>query len=437
MKPLIKNFLALLVLVLVAVAAYTAGKHQPPAANVAVQAPAQRKLLYYRNPMGLPDTSPVPKQDSMGMDYVPVYEGEDAARGTVSLAPEKVQKLGVRTEAAQQRALVREVQATGLVEVDERKQQWIAPRFAGWVQRLQVNATGLRVTRGQPLLTVYSPDLESAVREVQLAQASGLHDVEKSARSRLDNWQIAAQDLASLQRDSTQLVLRSPINGVVVEKMAIEGARFGSGDVLFKLADLSDVWVQAEVAEQDQGSVRLGQAVDVRIDAYPQQIFPGKVSFIAPLLNEKTRTVRVRVELPNLDGRLRPGMYANVAISEQLPSALTVPVSAVIDSGARQVVLVQVAEGHFQPRNVKLGARNSTYVEVQEGVGVGEQVVTRANFLIDAESNLRAALSGMYEQKSSEQAASGEAAVTKRDDGMGNMSSAAPEQASAQPHGGH
>ncbi len=428
MKPLIRNILGLLVLVLVAAVAYNAGKHQPPAASPAVQASAQRKILYYRNPMGLPDTSPVPKQDSMGMDYVPVYEGEDAASGTVNLAPEKVQKLGVRSEAAQLRSLTRVVRATGLVEVDERKQQWIAPRFAGWVQHLQVNATGLAVSRGQPLLAVYSPELESTVREMQLAHASGLAEVEKSARNRLDNWQIAPQDLAALQHDSSQLVLRAPINGVVVEKMAIEGARFAPGDVLFKLADLSDVWVQAEVAEQDQGSVHLGQAVQVSIDAYPQQTFSGKVSFIAPLLNGSTRTVRVRVELPNPQGRLRPGMYANVEISEPLPAALTVPVAAVIDSGVRQVVLVQVAEGRFQPRTVKLGARNADYVEVLDGLGAGEQVVTRANFLIDAESNLRAALSGMHES-------SAPAGGTGQDAGA-EMPGAAPQEAGAHQHGG-
>jgi len=331
------------------------------------------------------------------MDYVAVYEGEDTGSATVAISPEKVQLLGVRTEIAQRHALIRNVRATGLLEVDERKQQWIAPRFEGWVQQLQVNTTGQRVTRGQPLLTVYSPELESAAREVQLAHESGLAEVEKSARSRLDNWQIAPQDLEHLQHGMVHLVLRSPIDGVVIEKMAVEGARFAPGEVLFKLADLSSLWLQAEVAEQDQGALHLGQTVDVKVDAYAQEKFSGKVSFIAPVLNEKTRTVRVRVELPNKDARLRPGMYASVLIADTLPSELVVPLSAVIDSGARQVVLVQIAAGRFQPRVVQLGARNEEQVAVLKGLVEGETVVTRANFLIDAESNLRAALGGMQE----------------------------------------
>jgi Cu(I)/Ag(I) efflux system membrane fusion protein len=404
MNTISKFTLSLLVLALVGAGSFYLGKQQAAPEVSANKAQTERKIMYYRNPMGLPDTSPIPKKDSMGMDYVAVYEGEDAGSGTVAISPEKVQLLGVRTEAVQRRALTRNLRATGLLEVDERKQQWIAPRFEGWVQQLKVNATGQRVTRGQPLLTVYSPELESAAREVQLAHESGLAEVEKSARSRLDNWQIAPQDLQHLQHGMAHLVLRSPIDGVVIEKMAVAGARFAPGEVLFKLADLSSLWLQAEVAEQDQGALHLGQSVEVKVDAYAQEKFSGKVSFIAPVLNEKTRTVRVRVELPNKDARLRPGMYASVVIAEALPSELTVPLSAVIDSGTRQVVLVQVAEGRFQPRVVQLGARNEEQVAVLQGLAQGETVVTRANFLIDAESNLKAALSGFGSAVSAPQA---------------------------------
>lgn len=384
--------LLLLLLLLVAAGSFYLGRHQAPSATAGSQIQAARKILYYRNPMGLPDTSPVPKKDAMGMDYVPVYEGDDVSGGTVVIAPEKLQMLGVRSEAVQRRALTRDVRATGLIEVDERKQQWVAPRFEGWVQQLHVNATGQRVTRGEPLLTVYSPELESAAREVQLAHESGLAEMEKSARRRLDNWQIEAQDLEHLQHGAAHLILRSPIDGVVIEKNAVAGARFAPGDVLFKLADLSGVWLQAEVAEQDQGALHIGQAVDVKVDAYAQEKFSGKVSFIAPVLNEKTRTVRVRVELPNKDARLRPGMYASVVIADTMEPALTLPLSAVIDSGTRQVVLVLVAEGRFQPRAVQLGARGEQYAVVLSGLKEGETVVSRANFLIDAESNLKAAL---------------------------------------------
>lgn len=394
MKPIIKITLFVLVVMLVGAGSFYLGKHQTIAQATATPTQVVRKLLYYRNPMGLPDTSPIPKKDVMGMDYVPVYEGEESGGGAVMLSPEKVQLLGVRSEAVQRRDLTRSIRATGLLEADERRQQWIAPRFEGWVQQLQVNATGQHVARGQALLTVYSPELESAAREVQLAHESGLTDVEKSARSRLDNWQIAAQDLEHLQHGMAHLVLRSPIDGVVIEKMAVEGARFAPGDVLFKLADLSSLWLQAEVAEQDQGALQVGQAVEVSVDAYAAEKFQGKISFIAPVLNDKTRTVRVRVELPNKDMRLRLGMYAKVVIADTMHAVLAVPLSAVIDSGTYQVVLVRLAAGRFEPREVKLGNRGDNYVEVVDGVKEGEQVVTSANFLIDAESSLKSALSG-------------------------------------------
>jgi Cu(I)/Ag(I) efflux system membrane fusion protein len=394
MNSLIKLTFLIFLLALVGAGSFFWGKRQLVPTAV-VSAPAERKILYYRNPMGLADTSPVPKLDSMGMDYVPVYAGDEADTSSVALSAEKVQLLGVQTSAVQRRSLSRTLRASGVIELDERKQQWVAPRFEGWIQQLQVNTTGQRVSKGQALFTVYSPALDSAVREVQLAHTAGLVEVEKSARGRLENWQIAEQDWAQLQQDRAHLVFRAPIDGVVIEKLAVEGARFAAGEVLFKLLDLSTVWLQAEVAEQDQGSLRIGQVVTVKIDAYPATQFSGKVSFIAPLLNEKTRTVRVRIELPNPDLRLRLGMYASVSIADKLPAALSVPLSAVIDSGTQQTVLVQVAAGRFQPRVVQLGARNDEYVTVLDGLALGEKVVNRANFLIDAESNLRAALGGM------------------------------------------
>ncbi|HEU0188007.1 MAG TPA: efflux RND transporter periplasmic adaptor subunit [Gallionellaceae bacterium] len=396
MKRILKPALLLLAMIIMTGAGYYAGTRsdRAPAATQGGEAP--RKILYYRHPMGQSDTSPVPKRDEMGMDYIPVYEGEVEASGTVALSPEKIQLLGVRSEPASLRSLQQQVRATALLEVDERKQQWIAPRFEGWVSELQVNQTGQQVRAGAPLLAVYSPELESAAREYQLARESGLPEVEQSARQRLANWGIAPQDLAQDGKGALRLQLRAPISGTVIEKKAINGARFAAGEVLFRLADLSVVWLQAEVAEQDQGGLRVGQAVKASVDAYPGETFSGRVSFVSPVLNEMTRTVRVRVELNNRDGRLRPGMYASVQIhTGKAAQQLCVPQSAVIDSGARQVVLVQVAPGRFQPRSVRLGARDDGWVAVLEGLAEGETVVTQANFLIDAESNLRAALSGM------------------------------------------
>jgi Cu(I)/Ag(I) efflux system membrane fusion protein len=374
-------------------AGYFWGKRQALQVEQTASAPTERKVLYYRNPMGLPDTSPVPKKDSMGMDYVPVYADAAAASGAVTLSPGQLQKLGVATEVVGRHALANTVRSTAVIEIDERRQQLIAPRFEGWVRQLHVNATGQAVGRGQPLLEVYSPELESALREYQLAQESGLADLAKSTRQRLRNWELSDDDLAHLSHGMANRVLRAPIAGVVLEKMAVNGARFAPGEVLFRLADLSSVWVQAEVAEQDQGALRVGQSASVSVDAYPGERFSGKVGFISPILDGASRTVKVRVELPNPQGRLRPAMYAQVELATGgAAEVLSLPHSAVIDSGTRQLALVQVAEGRFEPRTLKLGRRDSQFVEVLAGVGEGERVVTRANFLLDAESNLRAAL---------------------------------------------
>lgn len=191
----------------------------------------------------------------------------------------------------------------------------------------------------------------------------------------------------------------APVSGIVLEKKAVQGIRFMPGDILYQIADLSSVWVIAEVQEQDIGQVRLGSRAQVSVDAYPDRMFDGRVNFIYPTLNSATRTVQVRIEISNPEGLLKPAMYADALISLGKGNrVLTVPASAVIDSGTRQIVLVRLAEGRFEPRTVQLGARGDDYVEVVSGVAEGEQVVTSANFLIDAESNLKTALSGMSEQ---------------------------------------
>ena len=385
--------------------------------TAAVAAPGGKKLLYYRNPMGLPDTSPVPKKDSMGMDYIPVYEGEDEADdGGVKIGTAKVQKLGVRVEAAALRDLSRPVRAVGRVEVDERRLFAVAPKFEGWIERLHVNTTGQPVGRGQPLFEVYSPELVSAQREYQvaargieqLAGATGeaqasLRGVAEAALARLRNWDISAEQIERLKaggEPQRTLTYRAPAAGVVLEKKAVQGMRFMPGEALYQIADISSVWVLADVFERDIGAVKLGQAAAARIDAFPGRSFSGKVGYVYPTLNPQTRTVPVRIELANPRGELRPAMYANVELKVGPGgTALSVPVSAIIDGGTTQRVIVQQEEGRFEPREVKLGLRDDDYVEVKEGVKEGEQVVVSANFLIDSESNLKAALGGMKEPK--------------------------------------
>jgi Cu(I)/Ag(I) efflux system membrane fusion protein len=396
----------------------TANSAAAPAASGVVGEAGQkapRKLLYYRNPMGLPDTSPVPKKDSMGMDYIAVYEGEDepsAKAGEIRISTEKVQKLGVKTEAAAVRELARRVAAAGRVEIDERRVHTVTAKFEGWVERLHVNATGQPVGKGQALFEVYSPELVSAQREYAVAakgvaamkdasaeMQSGMKQLAEASLTRLRNWDISEEQVKALAAGAEAkrtLSFRAPAGGVVIEKKAVAGMRFMPGEMLYQIADVSAVWVLADVFERDIGAIKPGQKVKVGINAYPEKSFTGTVAYIYPTLKPETRTVPVRIELANPGGLLKPGMYANVDLAVGgAARVLTVPVSAVIDSGTRQIVLLQKAAGRFEPREVKLGQRSDDYVEVREGIAEGDAVVVAANFLIDAESNLKAALSGL------------------------------------------
>ena len=375
----------------------------------------EKKLLYYRNPMGLPDTSPTPKKDPMGMDYIPVYAGgsddEPASGNQVKLSTDKVQKLGVRTELAQLRLLGQVVRASGRVAPDERRLFTIAPKFEGYVERLHVNVTGQPVAAGQPLFEAYSPELVSAQREyaiaVQGVQAlksaqgnaqAGMQQLADASLQRLKNWDISDEQIQQLTQSKEArrtLTFRSPVSGIVMEKKAVQGMRFMPGEMLYQVADMSHIWVLADVAEQDIGQLKIGARAQLRINAYPEKTFSGLVTYVYHTLSAESRTVPVRVELANPGLLLKPGMFAQVEVaSSTRAKVLTVPLSAVIDSGTRQVVLVQLGEGRFEPRAVKLGARSDDAVEILEGVKEGEPVVVAANFLIDAESNLKAALAG-------------------------------------------
>ena len=368
------------------------------------------KIRFYRNPMGLPDTSPVPKKDSMGMDYIPVYDGDEPDDGSVKISLAKVQKLGVRSEPAELRDLARTIRAVGTVQADERRLFVVNTKFEGYIDKLRVNTTGEVVRRGEPLMEVYAPELVVAEQEYLLAWRS-LQDMQgasaesrasakqlaEAALQRLRNWDISDDQIKELQRRGAvtrTLTLRAPADGVVMEKMAVEGTRFMPGEPLYRIADLSTVWLIADVFEQDLGMLRPGQDAKVTVNAYPGVAFPGKVDFIYPTVMQDTRTGRVRVVIANTDGRLKTGMYAAVALEAPIGAGpvLTVQDSAVIDSGTRQIVLVERGEGKFEPRDVKLGAHAGGFYEVRDGLKADERVVVSANFLIDAESNLKAAL---------------------------------------------
>jgi Cu(I)/Ag(I) efflux system membrane fusion protein len=363
-----------------------------------------RRLKYYRNPMGLSDTSPVPKKDSMGMDYIAVYDDEDANEGTVKISFGKLQKAGARSEQAERRVLNTTVRAPATIELDERRVSIVSFRFEGFIEKVEDVTTGQHVHKGQPLMRVYSPALASAAAEyisVLGAKAgSGITSQGlKGARRRLENLGMSEQAIGEIERTgemSLSVPWFAPQDGEILERAAVNGMRAAPGAVLFRIADHQVVWAIAEIAESDLGLISIGQKVSVRPRAYPNRIFNGDIALIYPHMNAQTRTARIRIELPNPDQGLRPDMYADVEIATGSNNpVLTVSDSAVIDSGERRVVLLDKGEGRFEPRAVKLGRRGDGRVEITEGLSENEKVVVSANFLIDAESNLKAALQGL------------------------------------------
>ncbi|MGA9549610.1 MAG: efflux RND transporter periplasmic adaptor subunit, partial [Rhodomicrobium sp.] len=361
-----------------------------------------RKILYYRNPMGLPDVSSTPKKDSMGMDYAPVYEGDEEDGSTVKIAPGKLQRTGVRSEPVSKRVLVTSIRAPGVVQADEHRQAVVALRFDAFLNGLEHITTGSKVRKGEPLMRVYSSALSAAaaqyITDLGIRDTGGL-STNRGARQRLENLGVPEEIIKEIERSkqgSLTVVWPAPRDGFVVEHNVIEGMQAKTGDVLFRIADLSVVWVLADVAERDLGLIAPCQKATVTPRGYPDRTFTGTISLIYPVLNKDTRTARVRIELANPDTILRPNMYADVAIaSGSNKPVIAVPENAIIDSGIRKAVIVDKGEGRFEPREVMTGARGDGYVEIKEGVTEADKVVIAANFLIDAESNLKAALQGL------------------------------------------
>jgi Cu(I)/Ag(I) efflux system membrane fusion protein len=368
-----------------------------------------KKIKYYRNPMGLPDTSPIPKKDSMGMDYIPVYEGEDSDDGSIKIAPGRIQRTGVETVAVARRAITRTIKAPGVVQLDERRVVVIAPKFNGYVVKVSSVTTGTHVQRGDVLATVFGQDVLDQAARLLIEQnaASGLNSPAGAfvgATRRLQNLGVSDEFMDQVKRDRrvpNALIYRSPIDGEVMERNWSDGQGFKAGDVGFRIADYSVVWMMAEIAEGDIDSIKAGQAAKVMTRARPGRVFDGRVAVIYPFLTKKTRTIPVRIELPNSDSALLPDMYGDVEIATGNVMALAVPLSAVIDSGNQQIVFLDRGNGRYEPREVKLGRRGDGYTEVTDGLAESDRVVSNGNFLIDAESNLQSALKG-FEAPSTE-----------------------------------
>ena len=372
---------------------------EPAAREQATAGAEAKKIRFYRNPMGLPDTSPTPKKDSMGMDYIPVFEGDDEDGTTVKISTGKLQRTGVRSEAAAMRTLTTPVRASGTVQLDEQRQSVIALRFDAYIDGVENITTGSQVRKGQPLMHVYGPDLLAPAAQYLLALSDRRDTATlKATRRRLENLGMPESVMATIDRTReipAAFDWPSPQSGVVIERMAVEGMKAPAGTSLFRLADISVVWVLADVPENDLPSIAVGQSVTVRPRG-SARAYEGRIGVIYPAINKETRTARLRVELANPGNALLPNMYADVAIATGAAKpVLSVSDTAVIDSGDRQIAILDKGDGKFEPRPVKTGRRGGGFVEITNGLAAGDQVVVAANFLIDAESNLKAALQGL------------------------------------------
>ena len=381
-----------------------AKKPNEAAANQATAqaaATGSRKIKYYKSGMMLGEISKTPRKDSMGMDMVPVYEGaEDTS--VITVDPVTIQVMGVRTAKVTRGPLNRVIRTVGVIDYNETALADVTTKFRGWIEKLYVDSTGKEVRKGEPLFDIYSPDLYSAQNEYVLALAQGTPGLKASARLKLALFDISDDQIAELERTRTPqrtLRINAPIDGIVVEKMAVQGQMVEAGMKLYRLADLSLVWVQAQVYEEDLAFLKLGQEVEVSLSYLPDRKFKGRITYIYPTVDEKTRTAHVRMEFHNPGLFLKPGMFATVQVRAELePSALLVPDSAVLRSGEKNTVFVALDGGKFEPRVVTLGPRaeNNMY-QALSGLKEGESVVTSAQFMLDSESQLREAIQKMLE----------------------------------------
>jgi Cu(I)/Ag(I) efflux system membrane fusion protein len=387
-----------------------------------------KKILYYKDPMHPWYTSDKPgKAPDCGMDLVPVYEGESDAEG-IRIDPTVVQDIGVKVEKVMARSLSRTIRTTGIVQANETSIHSINSKVMGWVERLYVDYTGMPVRKGEPMLSLYSPELVSTQQEYlqairyqkELAHSSmkeardGGNTLVESARRRLSYWDIPDIEIQELEQRGTpekSMTLYSPVDGYVMDKAVFKGQNVAAGMELFRIADLSTVWVIADIYQFELPWVKIGQPANITLSYHPGTSIQGKITYIYPTLSMDTRTAKVRIEVRNSAAlELKPGMFATVQIASPVRvRSVAVPEQAVIRSGERNIVVVALGGGYFEPRDVTLGVSADGYQQVVDGLRAGENIVTSSQFLIDSESNLRAALSQMSRKaqpdssKSSEQ----------------------------------
>jgi len=390
------------------------------ATTVAEQTAEQQKPLFYRNPMNPDITSPIPSKDNMNMDYIPVYAENNTAMdmtstGTVKIDPVTVQNMGVRTAIAAATALSHEIRAVGRVAYDEEHITRLHPKTEGWIEKLFIDKTGTTVKTGTMLLSIYSPQLVTSAQEYLLALKSlkklenspfedisfGAKQMAKAARERLEFLDVPEHQIHDLEQTGIikkNIHIHSPFNGVVINIGAREGQYVSPATELYMLADLTKVWVFADVFESDLPWVNVDDTVEMTLTGIPGKIFKGTLSYIYPYAEAKTRTIKVRLVFDNEDLLLKPDMFANVTINTQRQAnAITIPSEAIVRSGERDQVFVVRGQGKFEPRTVKVGLTAEGLTQIIEGVNVGDEVVTSSQFLIDSESKLRESTAKMIE----------------------------------------
>lgn len=350
-----------------------------------------------------------------GMDMGGMDMGGMSMDGSIKVSREEISTFGITFGSAEVRPLSRRIRTVGMVQFDETRMAYVSPKFGGWVERLYVDFTGKPVRKGQPLLEVYSPELVAAQEELLLAArmaesvgqsqvenvAGGARDLLESARRRLQYWDVSDGQIRRLLETGEvrkTMTIYSPVSGIVMQKDVFEGQAFPSGKNLYMIADLSEVWVNAEVFEADAGLVREGMPAKITFQALPGQTFSGTIEYVYPTLEDRTRSMRARIAMANPGGTIKPGMYATVRFASDVGEVLTVPASAVLYSGERAVAFVDMGGGELMPHELELGVRGEEYVQVLDGVEPGQRVVTSAQFLLDSESNLAEVMKAMMAQ---------------------------------------
>ena len=384
---------------------------------------AARKILLYRSPMNPSETSPIPRKDSMGMDFVPVYADEaEVTAGSpeglalVTIDAAKRQLLGLKTIEAHRAPFETSIRTTGRVAPDERRVHHVHTRYEGFVEHVTADFTGKYVKKGEALAFIYSPELYATQQEYLLALrasralgtsgissvAEGGRDLLAAARQRLLLWEITPADIERIEKNGEPIramPVYAPISGFVTGRTAYHGMKVMPADTLFDILDLSHVWVLADVYENELPRLSIGQRATMTLSYWPGRAWSGTLTYIYPAVDEKTRTVKVRIELDNPKGELKPEMYADVTVRGRTREVLQVPDDAILESGTRNIVFVSEGEGKLVPREVSVGDHGAGVVEIRDGLKEGEVVVRGANFLVDSESRLKAAIGAMGASK--------------------------------------